>query len=309
MGAVVPVQSDTALRPRKSLLVRVAACLALVLVASLFAADPVDAMQIFVKSITGKHHTIEVEPDEPIASVRQKVSDKAEIPADEISLIFAGKELLDGQTLADYSIQKDSTLHLVRHRLTVLADGQEVSEVQAGQTVQLQAVWEFSSGGVAGQASFYIGDPAQGRLIGTASVQSQAMQSAAVLEVELTGDDWVPSGEPCVVSACLNGKYCATASFVLTGSGTTDPDPGTGDEPVNPDPDPGTGSGSGASDQSSADQPVGSDPTAPAEGSASAGEGALPATGDHSYLAALLACGAGSLLCFTAASRLSNERR
>lgn len=307
MGAVVSVQSDTALRPRRSLLVRIAACLALVLVASLFAANPAEAMQIFVKSVTGKHYMIEVEPDEPIASVRQKAGDEAEIPADEISLVFAGKELLDGQTLADYSIQKDGTLYLIRHRLTVLADGQAVTEVQVGQTVQLQAVWELSSGGVAGQASFYIGDPAQGRLIGTAAVQSQATQLTAALEVELTGDEWIPSDEPCVVSACLDGRYCATAAFTLADSSATDPDPGTGNEPVNPDPDPGTGSG--ASDQPSVNQPVDSDPAVSAEGSAPAGEGALPATGDHSYLAAPLACGAGALLCFIAASRLSNERR
>lgn len=127
-----------------------------------------------------------------------------------------------------------------------------------------------------------------------------------MLEVELTDDEWIPSDEPCVVTACLDGKYCATATFVLAGSGTTDPDPGTGNDPVNPDPDPGTGSG--ASDQPSADQPVDSDPVAPEEGGAPAGEGALPATGDHSYLVALLAYGAGALLCFIAASRLSNER-
>lgn len=295
MGAVVSVQSDTVLlRPRRSLLVRIAACLALVLVASLFAANPAEAMQIFVKSVTGKHYTIEVEPDEPIASVRQKAGDEAEIPADEISLVFAGKELLDGQTLADYSIQKDGTLHMIRHRLTVLADGQAVTEVQVGQTVQLQAVWELSSGGVAGQASFYIGDPAQGRLIGTAAVQSQATQLTAALEVELTGDEWIPSDEPCVVSACLDGRYCATAAFTLADSSATDPDPGTG---------------SGASDQPSVNQPVDSDPAVSAEGSAPAGEGALPATVDHSYLAALLACAAGALLCFIAASRLLNERR
>ena len=74
------VQSDTVLRPRRSLLVRIAACLALVLVASLFAADPAEAMQIFVKSVTGKHYTIEVEPDEPIASVRQKAATRRKYP-------------------------------------------------------------------------------------------------------------------------------------------------------------------------------------------------------------------------------------
>ncbi len=71
----------------------------------------VNAMQIFVDN-DGENITLELEPSDTVLDVKEKIADKKGIKVDKQNIYFDSELLEDERTLADYNIQKESTLIL-----------------------------------------------------------------------------------------------------------------------------------------------------------------------------------------------------
>ncbi len=99
------------------------------------------AMQISVKTLTGKTITLEVEPSARIDNVKQLIQDREGIPPDQQKLTFNSTELEDGKTLEYYSIQKESILHLtLRSAATEVNTAEELINALAGTAKTIQLV-------------------------------------------------------------------------------------------------------------------------------------------------------------------------
>lgn len=144
---------------------------------------PRGGMQLFVKTLTGKTVSIEVEEGESIEDVKAKISEKEGIPPEQQRLIFGGQQLQDAKTLDDYDVGDDSTLHLV---LRLRGGMQLFVKTLTGKTVSIEVEEGESIEDVKAKISEKEGiPPEQQRLI----FGGQQLQDSKTLDDYDVGDD------------------------------------------------------------------------------------------------------------------------